>query len=354
MILEKKFPCVAQKCRFIKTPVLRGQGKHDAQRFETPFKLRLRPDVGHLQRNPCGKRAGKKKGEVAVSHFIGDDGKIPCLRPDPVQKLPEGRLPESGKMFQHLRQVLLRFQMVDSVHQQPVGGGGFRVLILDGSFSKTRRPFRIRGEALEIVVPAAQKRGQNGGAVGTLPEEFISGMPIKSASENAAVDSKARENLRKLTDQTELIGCVADIAASPELSCDSPSRQKIADSGFSAGQEEVVLNIPGADAQIAFPDIVLQNGALFRTDLQIVLQTDGLRIQFKDVVRICAEDVQQMIQKISQPQAELLKRLIPFAVPMGVGNHMKMKRVVLHFFLCYFAFGVGDAVILAAGIQRSL
>ena len=157
-------------------------------------------------------------------------------------------------------------------------------------------------------------------------------MAIEAASEDAAVDSESGEDLGKLADQSELIRSVADIAAFAEFPCNSPSCQQIADGGFSAGQEKVVLHIPRADPQIAFPNVVFQNGAFFRPDLQIVFQTDRLRIQFKDVVRICAEDVQQMINKIGQAQTELLERLIPFAVPVRVGDDMEMQVFVFHFY----------------------
>jgi len=86
---------------------------------------------------------------------------------------------------------------------------------------------------------------------------------------------------------------------------------------------------------------------------KIVFQTDRLGVQFKNVIRIPVENLKEMIDQIHETQPELLERLIPFAVPVRVGDHMKMKAGVTHI-VCYFAFGKGDAMILAAGIQMSL
>ena len=88
-------------------------------------------------------------------------------------------------------------------------------------------------------------------------------------------------------------------------------------------------------------------------DFQIVFQTDCLGIQFKDVIRVPVENLKEMIDQVHEPHPELLERLIPFAVPVRMGDYMKMKAGFTHI-AYYFAFGKGDAMIFAAGIQMSL
>ena len=52
MVLQQEFPGMTQKGGLIETPVFRRDCKHDAQRFQSPLQLRLRTDIGDLQRNP--------------------------------------------------------------------------------------------------------------------------------------------------------------------------------------------------------------------------------------------------------------------------------------------------------------
>ena len=95
-----------------------------------------------------------------------------------------------------------------------------------------------------------------------------------------------------------------------------------------AGQEEVVLDIPRSDSQIPAPDPSPECLPAFRADLQIILQTDRLRIQFKEIVGMALENLQQMVDQVDQPESEGLERLVPFPVPVRMGDHVRVERTV--------------------------
>jgi len=55
------------------------------------------------------------------------------------------------------------------------------------------------------------------------------------------------------------------------------------------------------------------------TNGEVVLQDNGLPVQQKAVVlRLAVQDVQQPVHQFDQLEAEDLKRLVPFAVPVRV------------------------------------
>ena len=86
MILQQQFPCVAQRLRFIETPVTGGECEHNAQRLQFPFELCLCADVCRFKRDPRGEGAGQQERKVAAAHFHGEDGEAVRLGFDAVDK----------------------------------------------------------------------------------------------------------------------------------------------------------------------------------------------------------------------------------------------------------------------------
>jgi hypothetical protein len=69
---------------------------------------------------------------------------------------------------------------------------------------------------------------------------------------------------------------------------------------------------------------------LLRTDLEIVLEDDRLAVEVKVlVVRIGVEQIEQPIDERDEPEAELLVREVPLAIPMRVRNDVNVQHLSL-------------------------
>ncbi len=104
--------------------------------------------------------------------------------------------------------------------------------------------------------------------------------------------------------------------------------EQVADERFAAHQELVGHHVPGADQDAAVLDRLAQPRFLFRPDLEVVLEHDGLAVEMEMlVVGIGIEQIEQPIDERDEPEPELLVRQIPLAIPVGVGDDVDVQHM---------------------------
>jgi hypothetical protein len=95
------------------------------------------------------------------------------------------------------------------------------------------------------------------------------------------------------------------------------SREQIADESFSAGNQLVSEDVPGTSLDTS----VLQRGGdvrcALRSDVEVVLQHDGLPVEEEAAV---ARTVQNLVDQRDELLPEAFGRVIPLAIPVGVGD----------------------------------
>ena len=117
------------------------------------------------------------------------------------------------------------------------------------------------------------------------------------------------KGIRNITNHHALTKKLADIFAD----------QKVAHDRLGRNQEFVGQDVPWTNQDALFLDVLLQARQVSHTHLQIVLEHDRLPIQHEMlVIRVLIQDDKEIIHQMDELQAELLKGLIPFAIPMRV------------------------------------
>jgi hypothetical protein len=102
---------------------------------------------------------------------------------------------------------------------------------------------------------------------------------------------------------------------------------QIAEERFAADQKFVGQDVPRTKADAAALHQALEPGSAFGTNLEIVGDDDGLAVEVE--VReggVAFEQVDEAIHQPYQAQAELLERLVPLAIPVGVWHDDEMNR----------------------------
>lgn len=135
---------------------------------------------------------------------------------------------------------------------------------------------------------------------------------------------EAGENLRHLRDMPELIGQIADVERPAEAARDRHSDFEIANQRLAAHQEAVGEHVPRPDLDFAGANQIAQPRLGARAHLEVVVEHDRLSVEVKR--RDCAalDQRNHAINHRDQPRAHLLKRLIPFAIPMRVNNEVEL------------------------------
>ena len=97
------------------------------------------------------------------------------------------------------------------------------------------------------------------------------------------------------------------------------AKLQVTDQRLARNQKLIRLHVPRADDKLAFACQPSDQRLTLRASLQIILDQDrlpvGLERTFESAV---FKTLDHAIQKLDQPIAKVLKRLIPFAVPMRV------------------------------------
>src|SRR6056297_1902713 len=103
--------------------------------------------------------------------------------------------------------------------------------------------------------------------------------------EDEIVDAELTQHLRQLRDIAKLVRCVADVLASPVLSRHRGADEEVTDGSLTAGEVEIVLHVPGPDQDAAFGYGASEQLLPVRTNGEVVLDADALRIEVEHIVR---------------------------------------------------------------------
>jgi len=135
---------------------------------------------------------------------------------------------------------------------------------------------------------------------------------------------EAVEDLRQLGEMPEGVRDVTNHHTLTEELADVLPDQQVTHKRFRGDEKFIRQDVPGTDEDALFLDVLLQAGQVCHAHLQVIFEYDRLSIQHEmQVIRVRIQDNQEIIHEVDELQAELLEGLIPFAIPMGMGNNMQ-------------------------------
>ena len=181
---------------------------------------------------------------------------------------------------------------------------------------------KIKGAGRVIAVHLVDEDAR---AVRALPDDHV--LPLFDAAEECrARQAELPEYLRHLAVVPEQ---VADVAAGrglhAVLAADLSARLQVLDETFARNQPFLGHGVPRADFDAPRPAERGEPLRIFGADAQIVLQHDRLPVHMETlVIGLRFQDVQKRIHHPHEAETILLKRLIPFAVPVGAGYDIKI------------------------------
>ncbi len=196
-----------------------------------------------------------------------------------------------------------------------------------------RNLFGARDEAVDrferqigaVRIAIRQIHCQHRTAVERLPHEAIAiDVRADAAPQDCGRESEAGENLRHLRDVPELIGQVADVEWPAEAARDRHPDFEIANQRLAADEKAVGKHVPRPDLDFARANQIAQPRLGARTHLEIIVEHDRLAVEMKRGNRAALDQRDHPIGHRDQPRAHLLKRLIPFAIPMRVNDEIEL------------------------------
>jgi len=210
--------------------------------------------------------------------------------------------------------------VIGALHGQDVGGGGVRgqaVAQLCHALSET---ILVGGQPGGVGIRVAQVEQEHLVAIGGAPAEFC--RQVTDAAPHAGrVNVKAAQDLRHLPNVAKRVRDVADAhpCLRAKATAHSLAYQQVAHRCLWADQEFVGQDVPWPDDQSPSMDVVAELLLSFGTELQVVLEHDGLPVEHKvTVVRVSVQQCQELIDQFDQTKAELLESQIPLAVSVCV------------------------------------
>ncbi|MNK57067.1 hypothetical protein D3C87_761170 [compost metagenome] len=118
----------------------------------------------------------------------------------------------------------------------------------------------------------------------------------------------------------EHVGEVADGLRLAEPRHEAAAHQEVPDERFTAHQELVGQDVPGADSQAPLADEPFEDFAALGLDRQVIGEHDGLAIEEEVRNPILFQELDDAVDGFDQLQAELLIRTVPLPIPMGMGD----------------------------------
>ena len=116
-------------------------------------------------------------------------------------------------------------------------------------------------------------------------------------------------------------GQVADVHHATEGRATRDAGLQVADEGLAGDEELVHEDVPGSDGEPAGRGEGPQPLLVLGTDLEVVVDDGHLAVEEEVAVgAVALELVEQAVDQRDQLQAEGLERLVPLAVPVGVGD----------------------------------
>ena len=176
-----------------------------------------------------------------------------------------------------------------------------------------------------VAVPEEMDK-KRPGAVGGLPpvlRRLLTRFPPKPPVDERGPDAEPPEYCRHHGDVAERIGDVTHGHRLAERGRHARPRHEVAHCRFPADKELVGEDVPRTRDDASFADQPPDLFALPGTDGEVVLQNDGLSVE-REVAEfpVTPEQLEKIVDHVDEHRAELLEALVPFPVPVGVGNDM--------------------------------
>ncbi len=186
----------------------------------------------------------------------------------------------------------------------------------------------VVGERRPVAVAGHEVLGSDLGSVGCLPVE--SGAVDRgghSSPDDRVPEPGLREQLGHLGDVAEHVGQVADVHHPAERRAPLDARLQVADDRLPRHEELVHEDVPGSDGQPTGRGERAQSCLVAGTDLEVVVDHRHLAVEQEVAVRtVLPELVEEVVDQLDQPEPEGLERLVPLAVPVGVGHDRHRAR----------------------------
>src|SRR5579883_1519631 len=169
-------------------------------------------------------------------------------------------------------------------------------------------------------------------AIGCVPDilgGFLSRLAAEPAIEDDVVYPEARKYRWHCSRVTERIRDIADLHPVPEFFTDRLASEQIAYHRLAADEKFIRQIIPRTDLQASVFDKLFYFLLALRAYLKIILQHARLPVKHEIFVAAftVAQKREDAIHALDEHGAELLERLVPLAVPVG------MRDDVIHGFV---------------------
>ena len=190
-----------------------------------------------------------------------------------------------------------------------------------------------------VAVPVEEDRAVHFGSVRRTPDDlgarlavvFLAGVAAvavtfgNAASECHAVDVKAAQDLRSLTDVAECVREVADVGNLAVFGGNLLPDEHVAHVGFAVNKVFVLQDVPRAGDKTSFGNVLFDLFAHLRTYGEVVLDDNRLTVEMEAPERrVGVEGIQQTVEKFHQLEAVRFERHVPFTVPVRMGDKVKM------------------------------
>ena len=149
-----------------------------------------------------------------------------------------------------------------------------------------------------------------------------------AAPHHGVVEAELAQQLGHLGHVAEHVGQVADRHGAAEGGGAVEAELEVADHGLARHQELVHQDVPGAHGQPTRRGQAAQHRLGLGAHGQVVVDHRHLAVEQEvGVGRVGVEAGEQVVEQVDQAQAEGLVRLVPLAVPVGVGDDVHGSAV---------------------------
>ena len=217
--------------------------------------------------------------------------------------------------------------MVAAVHEEAVRCGRAPVeLFFQGGEPADDLRVRLLVKIPRAVAVPEEMDEERAGPVGGLPPVFGCLLPRFSAEppvHERRPDAEPPEYCGHHGDVAERIGDVPHGHRLAERRRHARTCHQVAHRRFPADEEFVGEHVPRPGDDASFADKPPDLSALAGTDGEVVLEHDGLSVECEVAeFPVAPEQIEKIVDHFHEHRAELLEALVPFPVPVGVGDDM--------------------------------
>ena len=335
LILNQRPPCISQlaaRVRVSREPRERRERLGIALQFGLNPRVRLLEVCARRQHARQQVRVVLAAAQLACDRFQRRRIFARHAPAHAVHVCGERRMPRPyavvlRQAIDELRNRRVRLDVIDAVHQQHLPRDGSFAFVVDGPHRARNHFVAVERNPGRIAVPLGRKmHQQHARAVRRFPP-VLRPPSAEPAPQNRVVEPQLSKDLRHLRDVAEQIRQVSDGHRAAVRLRDAVSDRQISHERFTADEELVGHDVPRADEQPARRDGTPHAAGLLRPHLEVILEHDRLAVEV--VVRerrIAFEQIEHAIDQIDEPEAELLAREIPLAIPVRVRHDVDVDR----------------------------